>query len=454
MGALDNLVVTMALPVIRVRLHTGLAGLEWTVNAFTLTFAVFLLTGAALGDRFGRRRVFLFGLVVFTAASAAAACAPNIGLLIGARAVQGVGGALLVPLSLTILSDAVAPEKRNMALGIWGALGGAAVALGPVVGGAIVQQLSWQFIFWLNVPIGLVLLPLAWLRLRESYGEARRLDVRGVVLISSGLFGITYGLVRGPELGWKNHIVDIVLVGGLILVVGFVIWEYVGKHPMLSLTLFRNRQFSVTNAITLMMSFGMFGSIFLLAQFLQTVQRYSPLSAGVRTLPWTAMPVVVAPVAAMLVDRFGGRIVVAFGLGFQAVGLAWMATIVSATTPYLDIVPPMICSGLGLALFFVPVASLALGSVPAEVEGVASGTNSAVRELGGVLGISVLGAVFSSFGGYRSASAFDAGLIPALKFGAIVVSIAAVISLANPTRSLRMHSRRSSTTRVTLRKDT
>ncbi len=433
MGALDSLVVTMALPVIRERLHADIAGLEWVVNAFTLTFAVLLLTGAALGDRFGRRRMFLFGIVLFTLSSAFAACASNITLLIAARALQGAGGALLVPLSLTILSDAVAPERRNFALGIWGALAGAAVALGPVVGGAVVQGLSWQFIFWLNVPIGLILFPLAWSRLRESHGEAKPLDLRGVLLVTLGLFGITYGIVRGPEVGWASSTVLGGLVGGSVFFVVFVLWEHRGRAPMLNLELFRNRQFSVTNGISLLMSFGMFGSIFLLAQFLQIVQGYSPLSAGILTLPWTAMPVFIAPLAAVLVERFGGRIVVAFGLGFQAVGLGWFTVVVTATTPYAQIVPPMVCSGIGLALFFVPIASLVLGSVSVENEGVASGTNNALREIGGVLGVSVLGSVFSTFGGYRTTTLFDNGLLPALAVGTFVVAIAAVASLANPT---------------------
>ena len=437
MAALDNLVVTMALPVIREKLHAGLAGLEWTVNAYTLTFAVLLLTGAALGDRFGRRRLFLVGLTLFTVASAAAALAPSIGALIAARAVQGAGGAMVVPLSLTLLSASVPAAKRNMALGIWGALGGLAVAIGPLVGGAVVQGVSWQWIFWLNVPIGLALLPMARLRLGESRGGASALDLRGVLLASLGLLGVMLGLVRGGQAGWASTEVLASFAGGACLLGAFVAWERRSPAPMLPLRLFRSRQFSVVNAVALLMSFGMFGSIFLLAQFLQTVQHLSPLSAGVRTLPWTGMPVLVAPLAGMLVDRLGGRALIAAGLSLQAAGLAWMAIVLSPTAPYLDFVPAFVLSGVGMALFFVPVASVVLTSVGRADEGVASGTNNAVRELGGVLGVSVLGAVFSGLGGYASGASFVAGLVPAVTVGAAVVGVGALAALALGGRARR-----------------
>jgi EmrB/QacA subfamily drug resistance transporter len=437
MAALDNLVVTMALPVIRERLHTGLSGLQWTVNAYTLTFAVLLLTGAALGDRFGRRRMFVAGLVLFTVASAASALAPNIAVLIAARAIQGAGGAMIVPLSLTLLSAAVPASKRNMALGIWGALGGLAVALGPLIGGAVVEGLSWQFIFWLNVPIGVVLAPLALRRLAESTGPANSLDLRGLALASGGLFGVVYGLVRGGSIGWSSPVVLTAFAAGAGLLVVFLRHERTAPTPMLRLEMFANRQFSVVNAVSLFMSFGMFGSIFLLAQYLQTVQHYTPLSAGLRTLPWTGMPVVVAPLAGLLVDRIGGRILVATGLTLQATGLAWLAIVTTPTTPYVDFVPAFVLSGIGMALFFVPVASLVLSAVPTADEGVASGVNNAIRELGGVFGISVLGAVFVSFGSYLSGADFVAGLLPAIAVGAGVVAAGAALALALPLRRSR-----------------
>ncbi|HTX00597.1 MAG TPA: DHA2 family efflux MFS transporter permease subunit, partial [Acidimicrobiales bacterium] len=442
MAALDNLVVTMALPVIREKLHTGLAGLQWTVNAYTLTFAVLLLTGATLGDRFGRRRMFVAGIALFTLASAAAALAPTAGALIAARAVQGAGGAMLVPLSLTLLSASVPAQRRNAALGIWGAIGGLAVAVGPLVGGAVVQGISWQWIFWLNVPIGAVVAPLAWFALGESHGPRARLDLAGVALASAGLFGIVFGLVRGGQVGWGASQVLVAFAGGAALLAGFIAWERRSPAPMLPLGLFAGRRFSLVNVASLLMSFGMFGSIFLLAQFLQTVQHISPLDAGIRTLPWTAMPVLVAPLAGRFVDRIGGRTLITVGLSLQAAGLAWMAAVSAVHVSYAALVPAFVISGIGMSLFFVPVASVVLSSVRPADEGVASGINNAMRELGGVLGIAVLGAVFSGSGGYATGATFVSGLVPAVAVGAGVVVVAVLAALAMGTaRSRRARGR-------------
>ena len=331
MVSLDNLVVTTALPVIKADLGASLSGLEWTVNAYTLTFAVLLLTGAALGDRFGRKRMFVVGLALFTVSSALAALAPSIEALIAARALQGVGGAIVMPLTLTILSGAVSPARRGIALGIWGGIAGLAVALGPVVGGAVVEGLSWQWIFWLNVPIGLVLLPIAVMRLTESKGPNRSLDLPGLGLASAGLLGIVWGLIRGNEHGWTSLGVAGPIIAGLVLLGAFVLWERRTPEPMVPLRFFRNRAFSAANVTSLLMSFGMFGSIFLLAQFFQIVQGYSPLEAGLRTLPWTAMPILVAPIAGMLSDRIGARPLLVAGMALMAVGLAWIAFVTSPT---------------------------------------------------------------------------------------------------------------------------
>src|SRR5213592_2648342 len=275
MTTLDNLVVTTALPVIRKDLNADVESLEWTVNAYTLTFAVLLITGAALGDRFGRRRMFVIGLGIFTAASAAAALAPSIEWLIAARAVQGVGGAIVTPLTLTILSAAVPAERRGLVLGAWGGISGLAVAIGPLVGGAVVEGISWQWIFWLNVPIGLALIPLAALRLRESRGPNNSLDLPGLGLASAGLLGIVWGLVRGNQVGWATPEIVASLLAGAAVLAAFVAWELRAPEPMLPLRYFRNRTFSAANAASFLMFFGMFGSIFLLAQFFQTVQGYS-----------------------------------------------------------------------------------------------------------------------------------------------------------------------------------
>jgi EmrB/QacA subfamily drug resistance transporter len=432
MAMLDNLVVTTSLPVIRADLGASIEDLEWTVNAYTLSFAVFLLTGAALGDRFGRRRLFVLGLGIFTAASVAAALAPSVEALIVARAVQGLGGAIVTPLTLTILSAAVSPEKRGVALGAWGGIGGLAVAIGPLVGGAVVEGISWQWIFWLNVPIGLVLIPLAYFRLQETYGPATRLDLPGLTLVSTGLFGIVWGLVRGNAVGWSSPEIVGSLAIGAVLTAAFVLWELRAPAPMLPMRFFRNRAFSAANAASLFMFFGMFGSIFLLAQFLQTVQGYSPLDAGLRILPWTAMPIFIAPIAGALSDRIGGRPLMALGLGLQAIGLGWLAAVSTPTVPYADLVPAFVVSGIGMALFFAPVASVVLSAVGPREEGQASGANNAIRELGGVFGVAVLASVFSSYGGYESGQAFVDGLVPAVWVGAAVVALGAVAALFIP----------------------
>jgi EmrB/QacA subfamily drug resistance transporter len=434
MVTLDNLVVTMALPRIRLDLGATIEDLEWTVNAYTLSFAVLLLTGAALGDRFGRRRLFAVGLGIFTVASAAAALAPNVESLIAARAVQGVGGAIITPLTLTILSAAVPADKRGLALGAWGGIGGLGVALGPVVGGAVVEGLSWQWIFWLNVPLGIVLAPLAARRLTESLGPDSRLDLRGLGLVSVGLLGIVWGLVRGNTVGWGSAEIIGALTLGVALVIAFVLWELRASAPMLPMRYFRNRTFAATNVASLFMFFGMFGSIFLLAQFLQTVQGYSPLSAGLRTLPWTAMPIFIAPLAGALSDRIGGRPLMAVGLAMQAVGLGWLAAISDPAVPYGQLVPPFVVSGVGMALFFAPVANVVLSSVRRSEEGKASGTNNAIRELGGVFGVAVLASVFTQYGGYETPSAFVDGLVPAVWVGAAVVAAGAAAALVIPRR--------------------
>jgi EmrB/QacA subfamily drug resistance transporter len=432
MASLDNLVVSTALPVIRVHLHAGLSSLEWTVNAYTLTFAVLLLSAAAIGERFGRRKIFVLGIAVFTGASAIAALAPSIGVLIAARAVQGAGGAMIMPLSLTLLSAAVPPARRNMALGIWGAIGGAAVAIGPLVGGFVTSGWSWQYIFWLNVPVGVALIPLAWWKLSESRGAASRLDLAGLGLVSVGLFGIVLGLVRGNGSGWTSTSVMASFVIGLVALSGFVAWELRSNHPMLDLRLFRNRGFTAVNITAMLFSFGMFGSIFFLTQFLQTVQGMSPLAAGVRILPWTAIAMLLAPVVGAMAERWGGKVLVVAGLVLQAVCLTWLALIVTPTTPYSDLVAPFVVGGVGMTLFFVPLASLVLGGVPKALEGVASGANSAFRELGGVLGIAVLGSIFSAHGGYASGQDYVNGMTPAIYVGAVVVALGAVAALAIP----------------------
>jgi EmrB/QacA subfamily drug resistance transporter len=434
MVVLDNLVVTNALPSIREDLGATIQSLEWTVNAYTLSYAVLLLTGAALGDRFGRRRMFLLGLALFTVASAAAALAPSTGALIAARAVQGVGAAIVTPLTLTLLADAVAVERRGLAIGAWSGISGLGVALGPLVGGAVVEGISWHWIFWLNVPIGLALLPLAARRLTESHGPARSLDLPGVGLASAGMLGLVYGIVRGAELGWTSATVLGSLTAGAVLIAAFVAWEARTPEPMLPLRFFRSRAFSSVSVVSLAMYFGVFGSIFLLAQFFQVTQGYSPLEAGIRTLPWTIMPMFIAPIAGVLSDRIGSRPLMATGLALQSIAIAWLASVSTPTVPYGDLVLPFIMAGTGMALVFAPAANAILGAVRPEEAGQASGATNAIRELGGVLGVAVLATVFASTGSYASPQEYTDGMTSAIWVGAAVLAVGAIAALFVPAK--------------------
>lgn len=432
MASLDNLVVTTALPSIREDLDAGISELEWTVNAYTLSFAVLLMLGAALGDRFGRRRIFATGIGIFTVASAIAAIAPNSETLILARALQGAGAAAILPLSLTILTRAVAPEKRPMALGLWGGINGLAVALGPLVGGAVVEHGSWQWIFWLNVPLGLVLVPLTLREVDESHGPNSRLDLVGTVLVSLGLLGLVFGLVRGEGHGWSSVGVIAPMALGTALIAVFVGYERRAAQPMLPMTMFRNRAFTALTFSGLLMFAGVFGSIFLLTQYLQGVQGYSPLDAGLRILPWTMMPVVIAPLAGPLSARIGGRPLVVAGLALSAAGLAWFALTASTDVTYAQQIPALILSGLGMSLYFIPTASLLMSVVRTDQQGVASGANNALRELGGVLGVAVLASVFSSNGGFASPQSFVDGLVPALWVGVALAGVGSVAAALIP----------------------
>jgi EmrB/QacA subfamily drug resistance transporter len=432
MVVLDNLVVTTALPSIRADLDATIESLQWTVNAYTLTFAVLLLTGAALGDRFGRKRMFAIGVSLFTVASAAAALAPTTEALIAARAIQGAAAASVLPLTLTLLSEAFPAGRRGLVLGLWSGLSGLAVALGPLVGGAVVDGISWHWIFWINVPIGIALVPLALRFLTESRGPARELDLPGLALGGLGLLGVVYGIVRGNEQGWASTEILASLITGAALVAAFVAWELRAPHPMLPMRFFRSRAFSAANGVGFVMSFGVFGSIFLLAPFLQVTQGLSPLEAGIRTLPWTAMPMLVAPWAGILSDRIGSRPLMATGLALQAGALAWLASISVPDVAYAALVLPFVMAGAGMALVFAPSANAVLGSVDQRSAGQASGATNAIRELGGVMGIAVLASVFSAHGSYASPQAYTDGMVSAVWVGAAVLAAGALVALMIP----------------------
>lgn len=434
MVTLDNLVVTNALPVIRTELGASLADLQWFVNAYTLSFASLLLTASALGDRLGRRRIFLVGIAVFTAASAVCALATAPGMLIAARAVQGFGAAAVMPLSLTLLSAAVPEKMRSAAIGIWGGIAGLGVALGPLIGGAVVEGLSWQWIFWVNVPIGLLVLPFALRVLGESHGGSRRVDLLGLLLSAGGVLAVVWGVIHGADEGWTSPGVLSALVGGVVLLGCLIAWELRTPEPMLPLRLFRSRAFRVSNATGFTFSMGVFGSIFLLAQYFQVVQGYGPLQSGIRTMPWTMAPMVVAPLAGLIVDRVGARALLTTGQALLAVALAWMAVVTSVEASYLSFVGPFLLGGIGMGLTFAPSATVVMAAAAEEDRAIASGTNNTLREVGVAMGVAVLASVFAAQGSYEDPQSYVDGLVPAVWVGAAIVAVGAVVSRLLPAR--------------------
>src|SRR3954469_23706885 len=434
MVVLDNLIVTVALPSIREDLGASLQQLEWTINAYTLAFAVALIPGAALGDRFGRKRTFLAALALFTASSAAAALAPTTGALVAARTLQGIGGAIVAPLTLTLLAEAFPPERGGAALGIWSGISGMGIALGPLVGGAVVDGLSWQWIFWINVPLGVALLPLAAGFLRESHGPSSRLDLPGVAPGTGGLFGLVFGLVRGQAEGWGNPLIVTSLAAGALLLAAFVAHERRTAEPMLPLDLFAERAFAVTNGVSFFMYFGTFGSIFLITQFVQQVMGYAPFDAGVRMLVWTGATAITSPIAGVLAERRGPRGLMATGLALQGAALAWLAMAAGVDSTNSALAAPFAIAGVGMGLVFAPSASELLSVVSPQRARQASGTNNASREGGGVFGVAVMSTIFAGSGGFASPQAFVDGFTPALWVGAAVVGTGALVALALPSR--------------------
>jgi EmrB/QacA subfamily drug resistance transporter len=436
MVALDALVVTTALPTIRVHLGASIQQLEWTVNAYTLSFAVLLMTGAALGDRLGRRRMLAAGLAIFSGASAACALAPSVGLLIAARAVQGAGAALVMPLGLTLLSAAYPPERRARALGIFSGITGLAVLAGPVIGGAITQGIAWQWIFWINVPIGLATIPLVFRRVDESHGPRTAPDIAGLALVTGAALGIVWGLVRGNSAGWGSVEVIAALGVGALLAVAFVLWERRAAEPMLPMGLFASRPFSSGNAAIFFLSSALYGAVFFMAQFLQTVQHHGPLEAGVRLLPWTATLFVVAPLTGSRISRVGERPFAVAGLLLQAAGMGWIALIAGPDVAYWRLVAPLAIAGCGVSMAMPAIQNAVMGSVGPASLGKASGAFNMMRQLGGVFGIATLVAVFTGAGSYGSAQAFSDGFTSAIGLAAVLSLLGAVASVGLPQRQV------------------
>jgi EmrB/QacA subfamily drug resistance transporter len=413
--------------------------LEWTINAYGLAYAACIITAAALGDRLGRRRVFTWGLALFTASSAACALAPTAATLIFARAIQGIGAAVIMPLSLTLLTAAFPHARRGAIVGIWGGIGGLAVASGPLVGGAITQGLSWHWIFWANVPIGLVATVLSIRRLAESNGPATRLDVPAVALVSGGVLSLVWGLVRASETGWASPEIVGALVVGVLLLAGFIAWEGRAEEPMLPLRLFSHPAFASAVAAGFMMTAALFGAAFLISQYFQIALGFSPLSTGVRILPWTATPMFVAPVAGALSDRIGQRPLMVLGLLLQGVGLAWFALVATTGVGAGQLVLPLLVAGVGVSMAIATTATAILGAVAPPDIGKASGVNSTFQRFGSVFGIAAVSAIFAANGHLATPVSFTAGFRPALAAAACLSVLGAFSALAVGRRQQRPH---------------
>jgi EmrB/QacA subfamily drug resistance transporter len=434
MVVLDALVVSTALASIRADLGASIEQLEWTVNAYVLIFAVLLMTGAALGDRFGRRRVFVIGLGLFAAASAACALASTVGWLIAARVLQGAGAALVMPLSLALLSAAFPPALRPKALGTFAAVSGLAVLLGPLFGGAVVEGISWPWIFWLNVPVALLLIPLALTRIEESTGPDTRIDVPGLALVSGAALGIVWGLVRGNPAGWGSTEVVLSLALGVLLLAVFVGWELRTPEPMLPMRLFRSRSFSAGNAAIFFHWGSALGALFFMAQFLQSGLGYGPLEAGLGLMPWGLTPVIIAQTVGRLINRFGERPFIATGLSLNALALISIALVAEPGVDYWQLAIPLFLSGSGIAMSIPAAQSAVLTSVAPPDIGKAAGIFSTMRQLGGAFGVSILVAVFASAGSYSSVDAFSDGFVAALYACAGLSLIGALAGTALPSR--------------------
>ena len=437
MVALDATVVATALSRIRLDLNASIDQLEWTVNAYSLSFAVLLMTGAALGDRFGRRRVFTAGLGLFTAASALCALAPGIGWLIAARAVQGCGAAMVAPMAMALLSAAYPPDRRARALGIFSGVTGIAVVVGPLVGGAVTQDLAWQWIFWLNVPLGAVGIPLILRRLPESRGPAGSVDIAGLVLVTGAALGLVWGLISANSAGWGSVRVDAALAGGAALLLSFVLWERRARAPMVPLALFRSRGFAAGNASALFLYASLYGALFFITQFLQTGHGDRPLTAGLHMLAWSGGVTIVAPLAGAWAHRIGVRRLAATGLALQAGGMFWISLIARPDLPYPQLIAPLLLAGCGVSMAMPAAQITVINAVaPAQI-GKASGVFNTLRQFGGVLGIAVLAPVFTAAGGYASPRTFTDGFTVAIAVCGGLSLAGAFAGLAIPGTALR-----------------
>ncbi|WP_281394612.1 DHA2 family efflux MFS transporter permease subunit [Nonomuraea muscovyensis] len=413
MVGLDVLVVTTALPTLHEQLGAGVAGLGWTVNAYELGFAAFILTGAALGDRFGRRKLFVIGILLFTLSSAFCAMSTSIETLIAARGLQGVGGGIAIALALAVITDATPPQERGAAFGVWGAISGVAVAAGPLVGGLIIQGFAWQWIFWLNVPVGIVLVALSMVKIAETRGSVRGIDLLGLLLSTIGVFGIAQSLIRGGEAGWTSPTVLAGFIGGALALVLFVVWETRARSPMMPVGMFRNLSFTGGCLTSFVLAAALYGNGFVFAQYLQLAEGNDPLGVGIRLLPWVGLALFISPIAGKMADSMGERPLVIVGLLLHGIGFLAIALMASAGMGYGPMIIPLLLAGVGVAIAFPTVASAVMRSVSPMEVGMAAGVSNTIRQVGAVFGVAAVAAIFTAQGGYGTAERFISGFTPA-----------------------------------------
>jgi EmrB/QacA subfamily drug resistance transporter len=430
MVGLDVLVLMTALPTMRVDLDASTADLGWTINAYEIGYAALILTGATLGDRFGRRLLFIVSVAVFTIGSAAAALSPNIEVLIAARSFQGIGGGIATAMALALISAVTPPAQRGAAFGIWGAVTGMAVALGPIVGGAIVHALTWQWIFWINVPIGIALIVLTFAKIQESTGSASAIDIVGLVLSTVGVVSLAQALLRGGDTGWTKPSIVGGIIGGLVAIAAFVAWERRVAAPMMPLSIFRNRSFSGGCAASFALGAALYGQAFLFAQYLQFALGHDALGVGLRMLPWVSLAPFVAPIAGQLTDRIGERPLIVAGLTLFAAAFFVIGPLASAGRHYGTLVIPLVAAGIGVSMTYVTTVSAVMRSVPPERLGIASGVANTIRQVGAVLGVAVGIAVFSSYGDFQTPDRFVDGFTPAVFTLAVITLLGVAPALA------------------------
>jgi len=433
---LDNTIVNVALPSIERDLHVSISELEWIVTAYALTFAALLITGGKLGDLYGRKLIFIVGIAIFTLSSLACGFAPNAGFLIGARMVQGVGAALMNPASLSIITATFPPRERGQAIGIWAGVSAMALAIGPLIGGVIVENLNWNWIFFINVPVGIAGIVVSWFVITESRDMSREqsIDVPGLVTSSLGLFALTYALIEGNSHGWSSPEILGLFAASAVLLVAFVVLEHRQRLPMLDLDLFKIGSFTGANIVAMLVSLGMFGVFFFVSLYVQNILGYSPTQAGALFLPMTILIIIVAPIAGKLSDRIGSRWLM--GAGMTIVGISLLLyQRVGLHSDVWTLLPSMLLGGVGMAMTMSPMTAAAMGSVPVDKAGVGSGVLNSFRQMGGSLGIALMGAIVASYvsASPRSpegAQQFVNGLHAALLVSACITFAAAGVAIA------------------------